>query len=81
MISIGYSAMALSSMNYYCRDLFSRDYYENRWEFMSRFCPPVYAHECEPPTATIKARSVNIRIPLRVVFQPCWRAGRWKSKT
>ena len=54
---------------------------ENCAMFHALFCPPVRAHECEPPNATIMARSVNRRKPRPVYFQPRWRAGRWKAKT
>lgn len=45
--------------------------------FLSRLAPVVI----EPNPLTILMRAVNavsLRIP---IHQPCWRSGRWKSKT
>lgn len=54
---------------------------ENAAEFVRRFMPPVKAHEVEPkPLSTTARVGLAVRKVARV-FQPRWRATRFKSKT
>lgn len=53
----------------------------NRERFVELFYPPVPPHKLEPNPLRIQMRAVNTRRVCRVIRQPCWRAGRWKSLT
>lgn len=53
----------------------------NESYFVSRWWPPVQAHECKPNSLAIEQRAVNTPKKPRPIFQPCWSARRWKSKT